>query len=250
MTSADDAAAYANWALFLDVDGTLLEIAETPQAVHVAEDLKQLLSDLGTRLGGALALVTGRTIADLDTLFAPFQFVASGVHGSEYRDATGRTTRPLTGRVAMDLVRQQLAVFAAANTGLLLEDKGHALALHFRQALQLEPIVRAQMSAALGTLGPEFALQEGKCVLEIRHAGYTKGIAIARFLEQAPFRGRTPIFFGDDTTDEPGFAIVNAQGGVSVRVGQPGDTLARFNLSRVTDVIRALQSLPPFVEVG
>jgi trehalose 6-phosphate phosphatase len=232
------------WALFLDVDGTLLEIAETPQSVRVPPALKELLVSLSFRLGGALALVSGRTLNDLDHLFAPLRFCAAGVHGWERRDVTGRVIRPQLDPNRLDLARELLRKFAARHEGLMLEDKGHGLALHFRRAPQLSADVCEQVAEACRLIGSAFTVQAGKCVFEIRPAGCTKGTSIRAFMQQPPFLDRLPVYIGDDLTDEDAFAIVNEIGGISIRVGDDQCTLAQHRLPGVRQVLRWLQSVP------
>lgn len=240
-----------DWALFLDVDGTLLEVAETPDRVHVPEGLKSLLKALSARLGGALALVSGRAIADLDTLFSPLRLCASGVHGAERRDASGTITRPPVSSERVSEVREELARFVALHQGLLLEDKTFALAVHFRLAPEMGAAVHTLVQSIVERLGAEYVVQAGKCVYEIRPGAWTKGTAIRAFLQQAPFRGRTPIYVGDDVTDEDAFAVVNSLDGLSVRVGEVATTQAKFKtqakfrLDRVADVHRWLDEIPP-----
>lgn len=233
------------WALFLDVDGTLVEIAETPQGVHVPASLKQLLDEVRWRLDGALALVSGRSLANLDQLFTPLRFIASGVHGCERRTADGHVLRPEVDAATIARVRSQLADFARAHDGLLLEDKHYAVAMHFRRAPEMRDEVYRIMNEMLVHLGPTFALQAGKSVLELRPGAWTKGSSITAFMQEAPFIGRTPVFIGDDVTDEDAFAVVNDMSGVSIRVGNPVATLARHRLGGVSEVLRWLQSVPP-----
>lgn len=233
------------WALFLDVDGTLLEIAETPQGVHVPASLKQLLDEVRWRLDGALALVSGRSLANLDQLFSPLRFIASGVHGCERRTAEGLVLRPEVDAATLARVRGRLTEFVRGHDGLLLEDKHYAVAMHFRRAPEMQDEVYRIMNEALVQLGPTFAFQEGKSVLELRPNAWTKGSSIAAFMKEAPFAGRTPVFIGDDVTDEDAFAVVNEMSGVSIRVGNPSATLARHRLGGVSEVLRWLQSVPP-----
>jgi trehalose 6-phosphate phosphatase len=233
------------WALFLDVDGTLVEIAETPQGVHVPTSLKQLLDEVRWRLDGALALVSGRSLNNLDQLFTPLRFIASGVHGCERRTADGHVLRPEVDAATIARVRTQLADFVRGHEGLLLEDKHYAVAVHFRRAPEMQDEVYRIMSDMLVQLGPTFALQAGKSVLELRPGAWTKGSSITAFMQEAPFVGRTPVFIGDDVTDEDAFAVVNEMSGVSIRVGNPAATLARHRLGGVSEVLRWLQSVPP-----
>ena len=233
------------WALFLDVDGTLVEIAETPQGVHVPTSLKQLLDEVRWRLDGALALVSGRSLNNLDQLFTPLRFIASGVHGCERRTADGHVLRPEVDAATIARVRTQLADFVRGHEGLLLEDKHYAVAVHFRRAPEMQDEVYRIMNEVLVHLGPTFALQAGKSVLELRPGAWTKGSSITAFMQEAPFVGRTPVFIGDDVTDEDAFAVVNEMSGVSIRVGNPAATLARHRLGGVSEVLRWLQSVPP-----
>lgn len=235
----------ARWALFLDVDGTLIELASTPDSVHVPDALKSLLDEVSTRLEGALALVSGRSIADLDRLFAPKKFCASGVHGAERREPTGEIVRAHLDTTTLDAVRDELAAFVSRHDGLLLEDKSFALAVHFRLAPELGDTVRAKVDSILERIGEQYTLQAGKCVYEIRPRAWSKGTAVRTFLAQAPFADRTPIYVGDDVTDEDAFRAVNELGGLSVRVGPAANTHAAFALHSVADVHRWLRELPP-----
>ncbi|MDY6947268.1 MAG: trehalose-phosphatase [Pseudomonadota bacterium] len=236
---------HRGWALFLDVDGTLLEIAETPQGVNVPASLKQLLDEVRRRLDGALALVSGRSLANLDQLFTPLRLIASGVHGCERRTADGHVLRPEVDAVTLAQVRAQLADFVRGHEGLLLEDKHYAVAVHFRRAPEMQEAVYRIMNDVQLQLGPMFALQAGKSVLELRPGAWTKGSSITAFMQEAPFVGRTPVFIGDDVTDEDAFAVVNEMSGVSIRVGAPVATLARHRLGGVSEVLHWLQSVPP-----
>jgi trehalose 6-phosphate phosphatase len=219
----------ADWAFFLDIDGTLLEHADTPDAVRVDGAMRHLLADLAAGAGGALALISGRSVADIDRLFAPLVLPAAGQHGAERRDGAGRMHRHEFPSAPVRRAAKRLGEFAAAHPGLLLEDKGRSLALHYRLAPRLEGEARALVDEVMAELGEDFELQRGKMVLEIRRGGRDKGSAIAEFMAEAPFRGRTPVFVGDDLTDEFGFGVVNEMGGVSVKVGE-GSSQARWRL--------------------
>ncbi|HSN69995.1 MAG TPA: trehalose-phosphatase [Steroidobacteraceae bacterium] len=221
------------WALFLDVDGTLLDIVESPDAVHVPEALSHTLAAAAEREDGALALVSGRSLAQLDRLFAPHRFCAAGLHGLERRTAAGQILRPAIPHARLDAARVRLARFADEHEGLLLEDKGLSLALHFRRAPELESAARDAMQTLLAELGPDLQVQEGKCVLELKPAGATKRTAIEAFMNEPPFEGRLPVFAGDDVTDEDGFAAVNELGGYSIRVGAEAPTQARCRVDSV-----------------
>ena len=233
------------WALFLDVDGTLLDLVESPEAVHVPEDLMQTLAATAAREDGALALVSGRSLEQLDRIFAPRRFCAAGLHGLERRKADGEVVPPTIERTALDQARTRLADVVARHPGLLLEDKGLSLALHFRRAPHLEPEARHAMTSVSAAAGPDFHLQEGKCVIELKPAGATKRTAIEAFMAEAPFAGRLPVFAGDDVTDEDGFAAVNELGGHSIRVGNGEASCATYRVATVAALRDWLESLRP-----
>jgi trehalose 6-phosphate phosphatase len=233
-----------DWALFLDVDGTLLEIAETPQSVHVSDDLRRLLIGLSVYFDGALALVSGRTLADLDHLFTPLRLCAAGVHGCEHREATGCIALPQVDPELLDPARELFTQFVACHDGLLLEDKGYGLALHYRLAPTLAGQVEALVRSVCASLGETFRVQSGKGVFEIRPAAWSKGVSIRAFMNQPPFRNRLPVFIGDDVTDEDGFAVVNELGGISVKVGTADATVAQYRIANVSQVLEWLASLP------
>lgn len=212
-------------ALFLDVDGTLLPIASQPDAVTVPPGLLTLLADLEQQLHGALALVSGRSIADLDRLFAPLALPAAGVHGLERRGADGTLHREATAAL-LDPLRRPIEDFIAARPGLLLEDKGQSLALHYRSAPDREPEVETLLGELLGAAPSPLSLQRGKMVIELRAGSADKGTAIEAFSKEAPFAGRVPVFIGDDVTDEDGFRLINRLGGLSIRVGDAQDSAA------------------------
>jgi trehalose 6-phosphate phosphatase len=205
-------------AYFLDADGTLLDIVPRPEDVVADDGLRTLLAELAGAARGALALVSGRAIKDIDRIFAPLIFPAAGLHGGEIRFPDRSRSSPAAG--AMDAVRPSLAGFIAAHPGLRLEDKGAALAIHFRQ----RPELGDEVLDFVGLLAQQsgLAVQQGKMVTELRQAQHDKGNGIAALLANPPFSGRKPVFIGDDLTDESGFRFVNAQGGVSVRVGPAG----------------------------
>ncbi|HEY4366941.1 MAG TPA: trehalose-phosphatase [Steroidobacteraceae bacterium] len=233
-----------NLALFLDVDGTLLEIAASPDAVVVPESLKKLLNELSIRLDGALALVSGRSLQVLDRLFTPFQFIAAGIHGCERREPSGCIRLPTVDLNVVAAAREDLLQWTGQTPGLLFEDKAYSLAVHYRRVPFMEAPVRNHLTALTQRMGREFELQPGKFVFEIRPAGFSKRSAIEGYMRQAPFRDRVPVFLGDDLTDESGFAIVNEMRGVSIRVGDERPTLATYHLSSVADAIQWLRALP------
>jgi trehalose 6-phosphate phosphatase len=225
----------ASWAFFLDVDGTLVAIAESPGAVRIDRALHELVETLTRTSGGALALVTGRSIADIDALFAGGLLPVAGQHGLERRRASGRISRHRTSVRHLAMVRGALAVAVGRHPLLLLEDKGLSLALHYRRAPRLAGYAHRLARALLLQLGPDWTMQRGKQAIELRPAGPDKGTAIEAFMHEPPFRGRTPLFIGDDVTDEHGFAMVATLGGEAVKVG-PGPTCAAWRLDDVTAV--------------
>jgi trehalose 6-phosphate phosphatase len=228
-------------AYFLDADGTLLDIMPRPEDVVADEILRTLLAELARAAHGALALVSGRTIDDIDRIFAPLIFPVSGLHGAEIRFLDGsRGSSPSRG--VMDGVRPPLADFIAAHPGLRLEDKGAALAIHFRQTPELGDDVLEFLRLLAQQSG--LAVQEGKMVAELKQARHDKGNGIAALLARPPFSGRKPVFIGDDLTDESGFLFVNTQGGVSVRVGSAGTASdARYRLPDPASVRAELHRL-------
>lgn len=223
-----------HWALFLDVDGCLLDLADAPDAVMVPEGLREGLESLQSRLGGALALVSGRAIARLDELFAPSRFDSVGLHGAECRSRR-RTQEPGPPPPALATIREAALRLASVYEGALVEDKGRAVALHWRGAPDAEPALQAFAVHSLEQL-PGYRLQQGREVVELYPGGegddsIDKGRAIAALLEVPPYRGRTPVFAGDDYTDESGFELVNAREGISVLVGDRAPSAARFHLA-------------------
>jgi|SRR5271165_1744874 len=222
-------------ALFLDFDGTLVEIAPTPDLVRVPAGLPHLLGELAARLDGAVAVVSGRPLDELILMLAPFTGTIIGQHGLECRHGDGRKNR-LVARPELRRALSTLAEFAAKHDGVMLEDKGGTLALHYRRAPSLGTLCRAIVQQAADTSGEVLAAVAGKMVIELMPRSGGKGRAIIALLADAPFHGRLPVFIGDDTTDEDGFAAVNRLGGVSVHVGG-GATIARHSLATVRDVL-------------
>jgi len=212
-------AASHDFSLFLDVDGTLVELQETPDEVIVGESLKALLIEVSRHLNGAVALVSGRSIETLDALFEPLVLPAAGLHGVERRSASGERRGANYCDPSLAPARLMLTAFVESHPGTLLEDKGRALALHFRLAPEFETSARQAVSALVRPLAPAYHVQEGKMVLEIKPHEFTKATAIEEFLKEAPFAGRTPVVVGDDLTDQSGFRLVEAVGGISIAVG-------------------------------
>jgi trehalose 6-phosphate phosphatase len=233
-------------ALFLDVDGTLLEIEREPGAVHVPERLCRTLEELQLASDGALALVSGRTLEQLDRLFAPLRLSAAGLHGLERRNVLRHSVeRRMPDPAVLRRARARLAAFAATVDGVLLEDKGLTLALHYRMAPEAAARAVAVAEAAAADSAGALVLLRGKMVCELTPPDVDKGQAIAAFMTEPPFDGRCPVFAGDDITDEAGFVAINDLGGVSVRIGDGRSTAAAYRLADVAAVQIWLRQLLP-----
>jgi trehalose 6-phosphate phosphatase len=219
----------ARWALFLDIDGTLLDIADTPCAVEPGCRELALVDALSLAAEGALALISGRTLGSIDRLFAPLHLPAAGQHGFERRSADGRRRRHRFPAERLRPVAAELREFAAEHPGVVVEDKGTSLALHYRLAPGLGEAAHDALAEAAAPLGALVEMQAGKMVWELKPAGADKGMAIAEFMAEPPFAGRLPVFLGDDVTDEEGFRVVAAAGGHGVKVGE-GESAARWRL--------------------
>jgi trehalose 6-phosphate phosphatase len=227
-------------ALFLDFDGTLVAIAPSPDLVRVAPELPDLLRALSLMLDGAIALVSGRTVDDLARLVAPFSGALAGQHGLERRSLDGTVIRS-PAEPTLAPIRREFARFAAMHHGVFLEDKGCGLALHYRQAPALASACKTLVQRVAEAGGDAFTFIDGKMVAELTPRQGGKGRAIATFLAETPFHGRMPVFVGDDTTDEDGFAVINDLGGASIHVGE-GATAARYRLADVGDVLAWLDA--------
>lgn len=207
-------------AVLLDIDGTLLDIMPTPRQVWVPPGLARTLERLYHRTGGALALVSGRSLNDIDLLFAPDQFPAVGGHGAEMRLAAD--AEPVSAALPLDKeLKRRLAAIARLSPGILLEDKGYSLALHYRLAPHAEKAIYEAVSLIRADL-PDAPIEvlPGKQVCEIKHAGFSKASAVRALMTHPPFRGRRPLFIGDDVTDETVFAIMPDLDGIAFSVGR------------------------------
>ncbi|WP_410218405.1 trehalose-phosphatase [Paracoccus sp. (in: a-proteobacteria)] len=216
-------------ALFLDFDGCLVEIASRPDAVVVTPVLRDLLAGLDRHLEGAVALISGRDVADLRGHLVDFPGVIAGSHGSEMSLAPGRIEALHDEPFDAAALHRQAHERAAPHPALLVEEKPHGVALHYRADPSLEGYVRDTMET-LAAQNPHLMLQPAKMAIELRPAGVGKDSALARLMEQAPFAGRIPVFAGDDTTDEPAMAEAQRRGGFAIKIGE-GDTAARHRLA-------------------
>lgn len=229
--SLDDACA-----LFLDVDGTLIAFSEQPDQVRLLPDVRETIGRISDRLLGAVALVSGRPLAQLDSLFEPLRLPAAGLHGHELRsDAQARVAIPDDTSGFLHELHRRAAHMAQAHPGVLVEDKGVSLALHWRSAPHAGTSVLDFAQAEIAGL-PGYRLQPGDHVVEFVPEGSDKGGAVERLMRQPPFAGRRPVFVGDDLTDEFGFAAANRLGGWSVLVGRRTGTQARYALPDIPAV--------------
>ena len=222
---------FPSCALFLDFDGTLVDIAPQPDEVIVPSGLVPALASLAQYLGGAVALISGRPIEQIDEYLQPLRLPAAGVHGAERRSATGEITFVATH--PLQRVEEAVTALAARHAGLRVENKRGSIALHFRQAPELEGECVEAMKAAVED-SPGLTLLRGKMVVEAKPGGASKGHAIEAFMQEKPFAGRTPVFVGDDITDEVGFATVQRLRGLGVKIGE-GNTVAWQRLPSPAD---------------
>lgn len=219
-------------AFFFDFDGTLVDLAPTPDGIHVSDSLPAMLGELRTLARGAVAIVSGRGIDSIDSFLGLADLPVAGLHGAERRDANGDTMRVGFNDERLLRIERELAAVVARNPGTLLEIKGAAVALHFRNAPEREGVAREAAERLVAEYPNAYVLQPGKMVFEIKPMGVDKGRAITAFLGEPPFAGRRPVFAGDDLTDEKGFAVVDTAGGLSIKIGV-GDTSAKTRLDSV-----------------
>src|SRR3954447_5193751 len=208
-------------AILLDIDGTLLDLMPTPREVWVPPGLAKTLNRLLARTNGALALVSGHSLNDIDLIFAPEQFPAVGGHGAEMR-ISWDSEAVATHAPPMDKeLKRRLATIAKLSPGILLEDKGYSLALHYRLAPHAEKAIYEAVSLIRADLpNAPIEVMPGKCVCEIKHSGFNKATGVLELMTHEPFKGRRPIFIGDDVTDESVFAIMPDLGGLAFSVGR------------------------------
>ncbi len=232
-------------AFFFDVDGTLIDIAPHPDAVYVSKMLVDDLDRLSAASDGAVALVSGREVAVLDRLFQPLEMSVSGVHGAQFRRRPG-------GEMSLveDLpqgIRSALKALAATFSGVLVEDKGASVALHYRNDPGIASVLEDRIAKVVSADARTLTVLPGRMVFEVKRRGHDKGAAVRAFMSEPPFAGRTPVFIGDDVTDEAGFAAVRELDGIAISIGRrlPG---ADFTLPQAEDVRALVKHLAHFFE--
>ncbi|RUX36715.1 trehalose-phosphatase [Mesorhizobium sp. M4A.F.Ca.ET.020.02.1.1] len=229
------------WALFLDIDGTLLEHAAHPDAVSVSKELRFLLQAIERRLDGALAFITGRSVAAVDRLFEPLKLRTAGLYGLEHRLVPGGPVEAADEPADMAALADEIEL-ELASQAVYVERKGPVLAVHTRAAPHLLARATELVEAALTRLPKGYRVIAGNAGVELMPLDAAKGAAIRRFLQLDPFTGRRPVFLGDDTSDENGFDTVNAVGGISIRVKPQGPTAAGYVIADVAGAIAWLQA--------
>jgi trehalose 6-phosphate phosphatase len=244
LTLAPLPAAVDRWALFLDVDGCLVEFQSLPELVKIPAGARDSIHQLQRLLDGAVAIISGRTLADLDRLFAPLCLPSAGQYGMNRRSADGVMHQILLPEPAtIEFVRAQTLVLAKQHPALHVEDKGYSIALHYRKAPYLAGDVAKAAASIVAPLEGAYEVQQGAMVQEIKPSTCNKGAAVRSFLREAPFQSRLPVFVGDDFADESAFAAVNKLGGVSIAVGADRQTEAKYVLSGPADVRRWLDEV-------
>ncbi|WP_420243492.1 trehalose-phosphatase [Roseiterribacter gracilis] len=238
------------WALFLDVDGTLIDLAPTPDEVVVPDGLIDTLESLSRRLNGALALVSGRALGTLDALFAPWRFPGAGQHGGEIRLTPHMPPIVHADAQAVAIATARLDMLAGTLPGVFVEPKGVSTAIHYRQAPKAESAIRAALPRILAGLETRVEATSAKMAFDIRTRGLSKGTAISVLCAMPPFAGRTPVMVGDDRTDEDGFAEVAARGGAGILVGTPRATLAHWRLDSPSATRKWLEDLAHLRDVN
>ena len=232
-----------HYCVFLDLDGTLVEIEDRPEDVRIDEGTLRFIENLRDKVGRALALVSGRDIHVIDRLLYPLVLPVAGVHGLQRRDASGRLHTPVIDQSIVEAIAVEVETAFLAEPGVVIERKTGAVAIHFRLRPDFEKKCAA-LARKITRGRPELHLIKGKMVYEIRLHGNDKGAVIATFLEERPFKGRTPIFAGDDVTDEPGFVTVNARDGLSIKIGEDA-TAAKYRAANIVQLRNWLDGLAP-----
>jgi trehalose 6-phosphate phosphatase len=221
-------------AIFLDFDGTLAEFADHPDAVSVPDALISRLGELHELTDGAVAVITGRDVAEIDAFLAPLKLPVAGVHGLVRRRADGALVAGDIDYEGLDRIAASAQALAARTPGVIVERKSCAVALHYRKRPEAGPACDAVMADAAHA-NPGFKLQRGKAVAEVRSRGHDKGGAIEAFLDEPPFKGRRPVFAGDDVTDEDGFVALEPLAGITIKVGD-GATAAQYRVGSVSEL--------------
>jgi len=233
----------AAFAFLFDVDGTLIDIAPTPQSVQVPASLPRTLQQLCRLTSGATALVSGRALSDLDRMFGPFRLALIGGHGAEVRIWRQGSAEEQRAPPLPEWIRRRCAEIAAGRDKILIEDKGYSITLHYRLAPEQEPLIKDAVAAVLAEAPPgELDLLHGKAVVEIKRAALNKGRGIRTLMAHAPFAGRRPVFVGDDITDEDAFAVMPEFDGVAFSVGRTVKGAIR-QFETPTDVRRWIERL-------
>jgi len=242
MNSPELAADFDGLAILLDVDGTILDIAATPQKVEVPTHLLQTLTALRHRTGGALAFVSGRPLSDLDRIFFPLKLPAIGGHGAELRaPGESRRERARLSPLAPSL-KCELAAIAKIDSRIVVEDKDYSLALHYRLAPDKEQVIRKSAERICARAPDALELLPGKSMIEIKQAGFDKASAVRELMAYPPFSGRRPVFIGDDVTDQAVFSAMPEFGGIAISVGEHC-AVAGYSFARPADVRRWLEEL-------
>ncbi|WP_423821035.1 trehalose-phosphatase [Salinisphaera sp. SPP-AMP-43] len=232
-----------DWAIFLDVDGTLIHIAEHPDSVQPSDRLGEILEQAAEAVDGALALISGRSIAVIDALTEHAAPAAAGLHGLEIRTAEGEYRSAEQNIPALQDAREQLESLTASHSDLFIEDKKATLALHYRGASEAATTAAQRtVESIVAASGGELSRLDGKSVYEIKPAHGDKGHALHELLATPSFSGRRPVYVGDDVTDEAAFRTANELGGVSIRVGADGASEARYRLNTVDEVLEWLEA--------
>ncbi|MBS9475592.1 trehalose-phosphatase [Ancylobacter radicis] len=240
--------AQPDWALFLDIDGTLIEHADHPEGVTIPTRMPDMLVALQQALGGAVALVSGRTIDWMDRRFAPARLAASGQHGAEIRLAPDAPSVPITIPKWRQPLEHTLVRELAAWPGVFIEHKPLSLAVHFRAVPEWSDAIMDKVVELGRGFDDGVEFLKGRFVIEVRPAGHTKGTAVEQFMRTSIFAGRRPVFVGDDVTDEDGFRAVRAAGGLAVAIGPRPTTQADHRLATPADVRHWLDQIPQMLE--
>lgn len=228
--------------LFLDVDGTLVDIAPTPSMVHVPPDLSETLGLIAVRLSGGFAIVTGRPIAEADELLRPLKFIAAGVHGAEMRTSPAGEITPLTPSFNAELL-SDIRKVTKALPGVVTEDKGTGIALHYRLVPSLRDSLLMTLEALILKYPDQFTLCEGRKVVEILPVGFSKGLALRKLASLPDFANRVPVMIGDDIADVGAFQAAENMGGYGLKVAGETFTKEEASFTGPSDVLRWLKTL-------